>query len=170
MLHGKDIKLKLLEPEDLLLLVKWKNSSYEEFYEFPLSNYGQNLWFENYSKNTDFLFIIFKEAERIGSVGLSSIDHRNKSAEFGRFVIDGFFRGNGFGKEAIYLILNYGFNHLNLHRIYLDTFESNVKVIRLYENAGFKKEGVKYEHIYQNGKYHNLVCMSILNKNFKNEN
>ena len=46
MLKNKNIQLRLLEEEDLYLLVKWRNDSYEYFYEYPFSNCGQKIWFE----------------------------------------------------------------------------------------------------------------------------
>ena len=85
------------------------------------------------------------------------------TAEFGRFMIPyAKHRGKGYGKKAIDLVLEYGFEHLNLHRIYLDTLESNTSAIGLYKKVGFKEEGRKKQHIYKNGKYFDLICMCIL--------
>lgn len=170
MLKKEDIQLNLLEKKDLYLLVKWRNESYENFYEYPFSNYKQGIWFEEYIKSGDLVFIIYKRDSYktiMGSVGLSKIDNRNKNAEFGRFLIDKKFRGKGFGKKAIFIILDYAFNHLNLHSIYLDTFKSNIKIIDFYEKVGFKQEGIKREHIYKNGKYNDLVNMRILKMEYK---
>lgn len=168
MLSGKNIELKLIEKEDLHLVVEWRNSAYEEFYEYPLSNSGQDIWFEKHVRSNDFLFIIYERPNnKIGMVGLSNIDNRNRNAEFGRFVIDEKFRGKGYGKEVLMLILDYAFKHLNLNKVYLDTFEYSTKVINLYKKVGFKQEGIKLQHIYKNGQYNNLVCMSILRSDYK---
>lgn len=168
MLIGKSIELKLIEKEDLQLIVEWKNSAYGEFYEYPLSNSGQDIWFEKHIRSNDFLFIIHEfSSNKIGMVGLSNIDNRNRNAEFGRFMIDKKFRGKGYGREALILILDYAFKHLNLNKIYLDTFEYNNKVINLYKKVGFKQEGIKRQHIYKDGKYNNIICMSILKEDYK---
>jgi len=167
MLVGEKVGLKLLEKEDLSLIVRWKNEAYEEFYEYPLSNSGQEIWFEKYLRNSDFIFIIHELfSDQVGMSSLYNIDNRNRNAEFGRFVIDKEFRGKGYGKEALILTLDYAFKHLNLNRVYLDTFEYNEKVINLYKKIGFKQEGLKLQHIYKNGKYNNLVCMSLLKEDY----
>ena len=167
MLNSENIKLKLIEEEDLSFLVKIRNESYGEFYEYPISNSKQKMWFEKFLNCGDVLFIIYTNDNiKVGMIGLSKIDTRNRSAEFGRFFISRSYRGKGFGKESLKLILEYSFNHLNLHRIYLNAFEHNDRAINLYTKLGFKKEGIKRDHIYMNGSYNNLICMSILKNEF----
>lgn len=167
MLIGKNIKLKLIEKEDLHLAVKWKNSAYESFYEYPLFNSGQEMWFEKHMRSNDFLFIVYESSTKIGMIGLSNIDNRNRNAKLLRFVLDEEFRGKGYGREALRLLLDYAFNHLNLHSVYLDTFKHNVRIINFYKKAGFKQEGIKRQHIYKDGKYNDLVCMRVLKDEFK---
>lgn len=168
MLKNNNVQLKLLEEENLSLIAKWRNSSYVEFYEYPFSNCGQKIWFEKYLKDNDLLFMIYevKRYKIIGMVGLSKIDNRNRNVEFGRFFIDENFRGKGYGREVIVMILDYAFKHLNLHSVYLDTLKNNIKVIDFYEEVGFKQEGIKKEHIYKNGKYNDLICMRIFKKDY----
>ena len=168
MLIGKNIILKLIEKEDLPLLVEWKNSDYAEFYEYPLSDLKQEIWFEKYTYRGEFLFTINTPHHKIGMIGLSNIDYRNSHAEFGRLTIEKQYRDKGYGKEALKLLLEYAFKHLNLHSVYLDTFQV-MKVLSLYEAVGFKREGLKREHIYKNGKYRDVVCMRILKGDFKCE-
>jgi len=173
LLKNNEIQLRLLEETDLERLANWKNVMYEYFYEYPIrkSNYTQKNWYEEHLKKGDILFIIeefqpiqAKDLESIGTVGLTNIDWRNRTAEFGRFMIpDAKYRGKGYGRKAIGLVLEYGFDHLNLHRIYLDTLESNIAAIELYKKVGFVEEGRKKQHIYKNGKYFDLICMYILN-------
>ena len=167
MLKNKEIQLRLLEEKDLERLADWKNEMYEYFYEYPIRKCTQKNWYEEHLKKGDILFIIelvrAAALESIGTVGLTNIDWRNRTAEFGRFMIPGVkYHRKGYGRKAMDLILDYGFNHLNLHRIYLDVLESNFIAINLYEKIGFEVEGVKRKHIYKNGKYFDLIVMSIL--------
>jgi len=173
LLKNKEIQLRLLEETDLERLANWKNEMYEYFYEYPIRKCTQKNWYEEHLKKGDILFFIELEfqpiqamdLESIGTVGLTNIDWRNRTAEFGRFMIpDVKYRGKGYGRKAIDLVLEYGFDHLNLHRIYLDTLESNKPVIELYKKVGFEEEGRKKQHIYKNGEYFDLICMSILNE------
>ena len=168
MLRGKNINLRLVEEKDLEKLVEWRNSDemYQVFYEFPIPMSGQKEWFGRHLSSGDLLFIIECSTSAIGTVGLQNIDLRNRHAEFGRFMIpDIQYRNKGYGYQAVRLILEYSFDHLNLNRVYLDVLEYNSAAISLYEKMGFEQEGIKQKHIYKNGRYHNLICMSLLKEN-----
>ena len=67
-------------------------------------------------------------------------------------------------------MLGYGFNQLNLHRIFLTVLSFNARAIRAYEKVGFKKEGVFREHIYRDGKYHDVYYMGILENEWRELN
>ena len=91
------------------------------------------------------------------------IDWRNRHCEFGRFFLcAGETRGKGYGKEALELILGFGFNHLNMAKIYCTTYLDNHRALSLYESVGFKRDGVLRQHIFRQGKYADLALLSIL--------
>ncbi len=60
------------------------------------------------------------------------------------------------------LIFKYGFEDLNLHRIWLRVFETNQRAIRSYDKAGFTLEGKFREAQYRDGKYVDVMIMSML--------
>ena len=51
---------------------------------------------------------------------------------------------------------------LNLHRIMLRVFSDNLQAIQSYHHAGFQKEGIARDMVYQNGRYRDMMFMSIL--------
>ena len=55
--------------------------------------------------------------------------------------------------------MNYCFMHLNLHKVYLHVFESNLRAINCYKKAGFKIEGTLQDHHFSRGKYENVLIM-----------
>ena len=65
-------------------------------------------------------------------------------------------RGNGYGTDAILVMLGVGFNILGLHSIYLDTMEDNEKSIHVYEQIGFKHVGILRETEHMDGKRNGL--------------
>ncbi len=65
------------------------------------------------------------------------------------------------------MLLDYGFNYLNLHEIQLDVMSFNERAIRCYEKAGFKQYGRRRESEYVNGKYYDRISMDILKSEFK---
>jgi len=60
------------------------------------------------------------------------------------------------------MLLQHGFETLNLHRIFLRVYEDNLQAIRAYEKAGFKHEGRLREDRYYRGKYYDTLMMSML--------
>lgn len=82
--------------------------------------------------------------EVIGTVGLSKVDHRNKSAEFS-ILINPRLHGKGFGEAALHAILNYGFDVLDLNKIYGETLAGN-PALMLFIKSGMQSEGFLREH------------------------
>jgi RimJ/RimL family protein N-acetyltransferase len=103
----------------------------------------------------------------IGGTGFFNLDRRNRSAELGIMIGDKSCWNRGFGTEAVRLLARHGFNTLNLNRIYLRVLENNPRAIRAYEKAGFTHEGRQRQAEYKDGKYLDLLVMSILKDEFK---
>jgi len=60
----------------------------------------------------------------IGRCLLFNIDQINRQATLGIFIGKQAYWGQGFGQDAIALLLDYGFNLLNLHNIMLGVFDN----------------------------------------------
>jgi RimJ/RimL family protein N-acetyltransferase len=76
-----------------------------------------------------------------GVVQLHSIDWVQRSALLGVYVGDPSARGSGLGAAATALILDYGFNGLDLQRVWLEVLSTNLAAKRVYERLGFAHEG-----------------------------
>jgi RimJ/RimL family protein N-acetyltransferase len=70
--------------------------------------------------------------------------------------------GKGYGTDASRLMIRYGFDELNLHRIWLDVFGYNERAIALYRRLGFTEEGRWREHLERDGRRHDVVLMGLL--------
>ena len=103
----------------------------------------------------------------IGTIGLENINHINRTATLGIFIGDKEHRSNGYGTEAIRLILDYGFNYMNLNNIKLDVMEFNERAQKCYKKCGFKEYGRRRKSNFTNGKYYDVVQMDILAEEFK---
>lgn len=133
---------------------------------------GEKEWLENSAKNTDnrnFNIIELKENKLIGTVGLEHFNWIARSAVLGIFIGDKDFRSNGYGTEAINMILEYGFKYLNLHSIRLDLLSINERAHKCYLKCGFKDTGYSREEIFINGKYYDKLHMDILEYEFKGD-
>src|SRR5438093_1259822 len=67
------------------------------------------------------------------------------------------------------VVLRYGFDVLALNKISLDVLEYNTRALRIYERLGFQREGVHREDIYKDGRFVNVMRMSILARELRDE-
>lgn len=108
-------------------------------------------YLENSEKNTNgrtFNIVNLEDDKLVGTVGLESISWIARSAVLGIFIGDKDFRSNGYGTEAIKLLLEYGFKYLNLHSIRLDLISINERAHKCYLKCGFKDTGLSREEIF----------------------
>jgi len=112
--------------------------------------------------------IVEKSTDKLlGNCGLLNVDHINRNAEFGIFIGNEKKRGKGIGEEATRLILDFGFNAINLNHIWLRVFTFNKNAIGLYKKIGFKTIGIKREsRIIGNNKIDEML-MDILPSEFE---
>ena len=71
-------------------------------------------------------------------------------------------RGKGINMLASNLIINYGFNELNLNKIYLNVLSKNERAIKFYKKIGFKHEGTIKQHLYMYSEYYDLEWYAII--------
>lgn len=130
---------------------------------------GERDWLENSSKNTEsriFDIIELKDNKLIGVISLENFNWIERSAVLGVFIGDRNFRNNGYGAEAINLLLEYGFEYLNLHSIRLELLSINERAHKCYSKCGFKDTGCNREQVFLNGKYYDKLHMDILENEF----
>jgi len=112
--------------------------------------------------------IIEKKNDRlIGSISLMCVDLINRRAMLGIVIGDKNYWNGGFGTEATGLMLDYGFNILNLNSVYLNVFSYNKRGIRCYEKCGFRVAGKLRESRLFADKYYDTVMMDILKDEYK---
>ena len=133
---------------------------------------GEKDWLEKMAKDREsrvFDIVDLKEDKLIGTVGLENFNWIARNAELGIFIGDKDFRDNGYGTEAINLLLEYGFKYLNLHSIKLDYLCINERAHKCYLKCGFKDAGKSRDEIFLNGKYYDKAHMDILKDEFKGD-
>ena len=171
MIYGERIRLRAIEREDLSYFVAWLNDP--EVLQglliyLPLSLKDEENWYENMMKRPMDEHPMVIEAQQedswlpIGNCGFINIDWRTHSGEVGIFIGEKRLWNQGYGTDAMRLLLRHGFNTLNLNRIGLDVYDTNLRAVRSYEKAGFVHEGRKRQAIFQDGKYIDVLQMSIL--------
>lgn len=122
------------------------------------------------SEGFSFAMVNGEADELMGSCGLLNVDQVQRSAELGIFIGEKKYRGMGYGTEAIRLVLEFGFNLLNLHSIYLRVRSFNEAGYRCYTKVGFREIGRRRECVLIGGKYFDEIYMDILDREFQGSN
>lgn len=106
--------------------------------------------------------ITAKDKTPIGLMAFLDYDKSQHKAELRKLIGDPNYRGKGLGKEATKLWVQYGISNLGLHKVYLNTLQTNVRNIRLNEELGFKVEGIQRDECFIDSKYYDLLRMGLL--------
>lgn len=128
---------------------------------------------ENYLKNVEQQEIfswgihLKNNGKHIGNIKIDPISIKHKRAEYGIMMGDKNEWGKGYAKEATSTILNYCFEELKLRKITLGVVLDNIAAYTLYQNIGFKTEGVLKSHSLHEGKYCDVVRMAIFKDDVK---
>ncbi len=174
-LIGERLYLSPVNLDDIEKYAEWLNDLEISLYLTGTSevytNDKEREILENLLKSdTDVLFAIINNDDKlIGNLGLHQIDYKNRKATFGIFIGEKDYWNNGFGTEAINLLLNYGFYFLNLHNINLEVYSYNERAINCYKKIGFKEIGRRRESIILGGKFYDEISMDILSNEIKND-
>jgi len=175
MIKGKKVGLRAVEKEDLILLRDWRNitdfrRNFREVRELSLTD--QFEWFESLqrSKDTNFMFTIVDLAtnKAIGAAGLLYINWIIRSGDFSFYIGENekYIGNDGIAKEAASLLIEYGFNNLNLHKIWMELYEYDLQKINFFTKIfNFKKDALLRDNCFEDGKYWNSLIISLINKN-----
>ncbi|WP_345239358.1 GNAT family protein [Pontibacillus salipaludis] len=126
-------------------------------------------WFEKISGDSERIDLLICQQEDgtpIGDMAMLDIDHLNRKAVVRVSLFAKETWGKGLGTEALSLLVEYGFNQLNLNRIGLDVFSYNSRAIRSYEKLGFIKEGRIRDALFYEGEYHDSILMGMKEDEF----
>ena len=107
-------------------------------------------------------FAIEVDGVMIGQCALFNLHPVAHRMELGITIGDQNYWGKGYGSEAVQLLVDYGFRHHNLHRIFLEVHARNERAIRAYQACGFVEEGRLRQHVWSDGSYDDLVIMGVL--------
>lgn len=158
------VKLDSLDRSHLELTFKWRNDP--RIFRWCrqndlLSESDHNNWFERQSKDPKIkMYVIKNENDKpVGVCGLTDIDLINQRAEFSLYIGPEY-HGNGYGKEALKLLCHHAFTSYPLNIIWGESFDGN-QALKVFEEIGFKKEGIRRDFYFRNGKFINATIFSL---------
>jgi RimJ/RimL family protein N-acetyltransferase len=175
MLLSSRITIGPLVPEDFRALFCWVNDVAAARLDFayrPVDLMTHQQWWDGLGKDpSKIVFAIRRTVDPaiIGYVQINGINSVHRSAELGIRIGAESQRGQGFGKEALGLALDFCWNHLNLNRAQLVVFKHNQRAIGVYKAVGFKKEGLLRKAAFIDGDWVDLILMAALRPSRKSQ-
>lgn len=135
------------------------------FEDKKISREEQESWYELYSKDLNIyihLVIEKKSGLYIGYVTLKIKSLYHRRCEVG-FVVHPDFQSNGYGLAMVkWSIKEAAKLEEGIHKLSLTVFPWNESAIRIYEKAGFEKEGCAREYVFKKNEYFDVLFMSLL--------
>lgn len=148
--HGK-IALRSLEPEDVDLLYRWENNM--EIWELsntrsPFSRHILAEYIKHSARDiyaTKQLRLIIENWERhpVGAVDLFDFDPYHMRAGVGILIHNKEDRNKGYASDTLSALAEYAVGSLGLKQLYANIGADNEVSIKLFEKAGFIRNGVK---------------------------
>ena len=144
---------------------KWRND--ETVAVFDQSEFLRPRSYEEIEEWSQILvnghtYIASVDGVYIGTIALMKVDERNRHAELAIVIGEKDYWSKGYGSQMMHTLLEYGFEGLNLDRLYLHVFSFNERAIKFYEKFNFKHEGTLRNMLYRNGKYHDLLAYGLM--------
>lgn len=168
MLIGEKICLAPLLQGDAGLIYNWHNTveimHLDGIYR-PISQARFDDWFNTIGKDPSrVVFSIRRRSDMnlVGYVQAANIHGVNRCADIGIMIGDKANRGQGYGTEALGLLVGFCWHELNLQRLALMVIGDNPRAIAAYRHVGFEVEGVTRRAVYTNGGFVNCTLMAIL--------
>jgi len=118
-------------------------------------------------EGTDFVFAITlrKTGEFMGVLGMHDLNE-HKRIDVGYWLGEVYW-GKGYATEALRRAIQFGFEELDVNRIYAEFFTFNTASRRVMEKSGMTFEGVHRQNILKNGEYIDDGVCAILREDYE---
>lgn len=176
LLRGEKVRLTAFRASDVDTFTSWYQD--DRFVRLlqnsPAAPNTEQEWKQFYEglpkRKNEFHFAVrpLEGDELLGWIGLDDVMWNH---QVGWIVIgfgDAQNRGQGYGYDALSLLLRFAFNELNLHRVTLSVFEYNQPAIGLYEKIGFVREGTQREMLRRDGQRFDMYVYGLLEEEWRN--
>ena len=166
-IKGKFIYLKKMRIRDASYIYKLRRKKNISLFLHnpPKSLDAQKKWMISNIKNKrnlDFIILSKKNDKKIGTIGFNNITKKN--AEWGRWIS----LGNTIENiESVIVLLDFGFNYLNLVNIYSLTNKKNKKVVNFHKNTTALNKGIIKSFFFIKNKKIDAIKFTFNKKRFE---
>lgn len=148
-LHGKKCILRAVEPHDVSHFFRWENDTENwlvsgtvaPFSRHDLERYVRGI--RDIYSDKQLRLVIATDDGPIGSIDLYDFEPLHRRAGIGILIGEPEARQQGLAADALQVVIDYGFETLQLHQLYANIPANNTASIALFEQAGFERVGTR---------------------------
>lgn len=138
--------LRKLENKDVEDMLEWMHDeTVARNFRFDFMSMTKekalNFIADSFNEENQHFAIIDEGDNYLGTISLKNISATDNNAEYA-IVLRRKFWGKGYAQKATTAILDYAFNSLRLHKVYLNVLEENIRANNFYKKFGFTFEEV----------------------------
>lgn len=155
--------------EHLELILKWRTSEFVTRYMYTDIEYDmekQKQWYQVIENDPNsYYWVLTYKNQPIGLVSITDVNHRDKRAYWNFYIGDpAYSMLGGFIGPYTY---NYAFQNLGINKLMGEVMAENEGVRKMHIKQGAREVGILTEHIYKNGKYHDVYIFEMTRKMWK---
>ena len=127
-------------------------------------------WISFHNNNPEEVLLVVEDrtaGKLIGHVGLYKIDKVAKKTEYGILLAEDNSRGKGYGTKCTRTLVDYAFDELGMHKVTAEVLCENTPSISMFKKCGFSIDGCLRDDVYKNGRYYDVLTMSVLSSERK---
>lgn len=169
MIKGHKTYLRAIEEGDLKQLLEWRNKPQlrKFFREYRELSWDQQIWwYENIVLKDDKvrMFSILDENKKLlGACGLCYINWVDRNADFSIYLgASDIYIDDDLAVDAAKSLIKYGFEELNLHRLWAEIYDFDKPKSKMFDTLGFKLDGRHRETHWTDGKWCDSLFFSLL--------
>ena len=122
-------------------------------------------WQKEFKEKSNIVLGIYLADKNIGNMGLHDINRKNNCAEIGYWLAEDY-QGQGIITDCVLALTGYGFNELELNRIFICCVVENKKSRAVPERLGYIQEGILQDGECLYGVYHDKVIYGMVRRNW----
>ena len=163
MLSLNDLNFRKIEPDDLEMILYWRNST--EVRKYMLNDNIILLedhlkWFKKISNDKSFDILVTEyKSTPVGIVSISELDFFNRTCTWGQYI-GANIRNSGIGILMQIKAIDRMVNEHKIRKIWGKALGSN-RILKIHEVFGFINEGVLKDHIKRNNVYENIFLVAL---------
>ncbi|MFB6354769.1 MAG: GNAT family N-acetyltransferase [Halobacteriales archaeon] len=164
-MSGEQVSLHTVEEADLDAFVRARSDP-EVRIPLGVDTPGNRDTLETYHEETisggdGYWFVAVADDELVGAAMFPTVDASAGRGECSSWVLPEH-RGEGYRREALALLLEYGFDELRLHRVRWDGLATDEDSRELHESLGFTEEGRFRDAAFQGGEHVDVLRYGLL--------